>query len=68
MAGRFFWLKERVNPQLGTYYVKCGKITAREAKTMENSLYGDNYMHKFKTIDEYESKISELKDKGFFIQ
>ena len=64
MAGKYFWLKERHNPQLGIYYVACGRITTKEAKTHEISIYGDNYMHKFETEKEYEAEIDRLKKTG----
>ncbi len=64
MAGKYFWIKERHNPQLGVYYVACGKITVKEANQMKDSLYGNNYMHKYSTEDEYEAKITELINSG----
>ena len=60
MAGKYFWIKERYNPQLGTYYILQGRITVAEAKRMESTLYGDNWMHKYKTETEYQSAIAKL--------
>jgi hypothetical protein len=62
MAGKYWWIKERHNPQFkDPYYVACGQITAKEAKAHENLfLYGTNYMHKFSTKEEYEARIKEL--------
>jgi len=68
MPGKYYWIKERYNPQLGTYYVRCGQITVKKAKKMENVLYGDNVMHKFSTVEEYRSKIKELKNCGEKVQ
>jgi len=42
-----FWLKQRHNPQLGTYWVKCGQLSVREAKSQERTLYGQNAMHPY---------------------
>ncbi len=63
MSNKYWWIKERHNPQLGVYYVGCGNISAAEAKAMESPLYGDNYMHKFSTKDEYEKRLKELASK-----
>mgnify|MGYP001568133194 FL=1 len=65
MAGKYFWIKERENPQVGTYYVACGQITIKEAQGHERqSLYGFNIMHKYTTKEAYEAEISRLKAKG----
>jgi len=56
-----YYIKERYNPQLGTYYVRCGQLTKKDAKAMEKSLYGDNFMMEFSCEKEYENKIAELK-------
>ena len=69
MAGRFFWIKQRHNPQLGTYYVGYGRITTKEALRMENgSLYGSNVMHKYTSEGEYMAKIESLKASGERVQ
>lgn len=59
-----FWIKERENPQLGTYYVPCGQLSAREAKRKENSLYGMNIMHGFDTEAEYNARLAKLRANG----
>lgn len=64
MAGKYYWIKERHNPQLRVYYVPQGRITVKEARAMERPLYGDNYMLKFNSLEEYEQKIRELKAAG----
>lgn len=65
MAGKYYWLKERHNPQLkNPYWVAYGKITTKEAKAKESSLYGTNYMHNFSTKEDYENKIEELRKNG----
>ena len=61
MTGKYWWIKERHNPQFKEpYYVACGQITVKEAKAHENPLYGYNYMHKFSTEKEYETRLTEL--------
>jgi len=58
MAGRYWWIKERDNPQFKKpYFVACGKITVAEAKKMEEPLYGRNYMHRFETEEEYYAAV-----------
>lgn len=64
MKAKYFWIKERHNPQTGTYYVKYGRISAARAKKMEKALYGDNYMLRFDTEEAYNAKIEELKKAG----
>ena len=64
MAGKYFWIKERENPQLGTYYVACGQISIKEALPRERTLYGFNIMHRYATKEAYEAEISRLKAKG----
>ena len=65
MAGKYFWIKERENPQLGTYYVACGQITIKEAQGYERkSLYGFNIMHKYATKEAYGAELSRLKESG----
>jgi hypothetical protein len=64
MAGKYWWLKERCNPQLGKYWVKCGRITVKEARKKEDSSYGDNYMHKFNSEEEYAATVDELNSNG----
>ncbi len=63
-----FWIKERENPQLGTYFVLCGKLSKKDAKAREGSIYGFNTMHSFDTEDAYKSRIAELKKAGERIQ
>lgn len=68
MPGKFWWLKERYNPQLGTYYVKCGRISIAYAKAIGKALYGENTMHKFESEEEYLAEIDRLKKSGEKIQ
>jgi len=63
-----FWIKERINPQLGTYYVACGKLSRKAAKQHEDALYGDNIMHEYPDEQSYQAKINELRSKGISVQ
>ena len=67
MITKLYYIKERHNPQLGTYYVTMGQLSKREAKRNENSIYGDNYMLGYQTEEEYKKAISDLKQRGFRI-
>jgi hypothetical protein len=64
VAGKYWWIKERQNPQLGTYYVACGQITVTQARMHEGAIYGSNRMHKFETKEAYEQRIVELRKQG----
>lgn len=67
--GKYFWIKERYNPQLGTYYVACGNTyTVKDAKKAESPFYGDNTIHKFDTETEYNAEIERLKKAGKRVQ
>lgn len=59
-----YWLKQRHNPQLGVYYVKCGQLTQKAAKEMEKSVYGDNYMLSFHSLELYQAEIDKLTNNG----
>lgn len=59
-----YYIKQRINPQTGTYYVPCGKLSKKAAKDYERPIYGTNIMHAFKTLEEYKAKIAELEANG----
>ena len=59
-----YFIKERNNPQIGTYYILMGKLSAKEAKKHEASLYGFNTMLKYKTKSEYDRAILSIKESG----
>ena len=63
-----YWIKERYNPQLGTYYVAYGQMRVSDAKRMEDALYGSNRMLRFATRDAYKSKLAELRKAGEQVQ
>jgi hypothetical protein len=60
MKPKYFWIKERHNPQLGVRYKACGMLPIKKAMAMEESLYGTNYMLRFASEDEYKAKCIEL--------
>lgn len=63
--GKYYWIKERHNPQQGPYYVACGNTySVKNAKKIETPLYGDNIMHKFNSEQEYNNEIERLKKAG----
>ena len=57
-----WWIKERHNPQLKTYFVPRGQLPVREAKKSENPIYGFNIMHQFDSEGEYRVEIQRLRD------
>lgn len=63
-----YWIKERNNPQLETYYIACGRMTKRDAKKLENAKYGYNTMHSYETKEDYQMKIASLKSFGFSVE
>lgn len=64
-----FWIKERHNPQLGTYYVAMGQMTVRAAnRYVRITLYGDNIMHCFKSREEYDERLKGLRQSGAQVQ
>ena len=65
---KLFWIRERDNPQLGTYFVCCGQLSKIEAKNAEHSLYGYNTMHSYNDEQEYIKAIEELKKNGKSVQ
>lgn len=63
-----YWIKERQNPQTGTYYVAWGQLSKSKARCMETSLYGENIMHSFDTETAYKNKIAALIKSGESVQ
>lgn len=63
-----FYIKERYNPQLGTYYVAMDQMTRKEARECEDTLYGSNTMHGFDNEEDYRRRIAELKAQGERVQ
>lgn len=59
-----YYIKERDNPQLGTYFVACGQMFKAQARRYENPLYGSNVMHGFDTKEAYEKRLAELREQG----
>jgi hypothetical protein len=63
-----YWIKERRNPQLGTYYVACGQMSQTAARQYEKSIYGSSFMYGFDTESEYNSRLKELREDGETVQ
>jgi len=64
-----FWIKQRnAPPQLGTYFVKCGQMSRKDARARTSSLYGSNVMLEFADEASYNAKLNELKASGERIQ
>lgn len=63
MKAKYWWIKERHNPQLGVYYRGCGNMTVRDAMKNERPLYGSNTMHRFDNEAAYKARCFELKVK-----
>lgn len=64
-----FWIKERHNPQLGTYYVAMGQMANNAAKKYElGTLYGDNIMLRFETEKAYLRELEQLRGLGKRVQ
>lgn len=65
MPAKYFWLKERFNPQLRRpYYVLLGNIATREAMKSKSSKFGFNDLHKFETETEYQARVTLLRAAG----
>jgi hypothetical protein len=61
MAKKSYWIKQRMNPQLGKiYYVACGQLTVKEAKARTETLYGSNVMIRYKTEVEYKAALDAM--------
>ena len=61
---KFYWIKERHNPQLGVYYVRMGQISVREANQHDNPLYGHNILHRYETQEQYDAELARLEREG----
>jgi len=63
-----YYIKERHNPQLGVYYVLYGQLTKKDAKNKEKSLYGQNIIISYDTIEDYNKAILTFKEEGHRVQ
>jgi hypothetical protein len=68
MKNHPWWIKDRYNPQLGTYYVACGQMSKTAAKRCERPLYGDNVMKRYETEADYKAALEDLKKRGERVQ
>lgn len=63
-----FYIKERTNPQLKKpYYTACGQQTKRQARVMEDCLYGSNLMLSYPTEKQYKDAIESIKSDGYTV-
>lgn len=65
---KLYYIKQRNNPQTGTYFVLMGAMSKTAAKRHEKPLYGSNWMNSYDTVDEYEKAIRDLRAAGESIQ
>ena len=63
-----YWIKQRYNPQLGTYYITMGQLTAKDAKAHEKTIFGHNTMHRFDSHEKYQDEIEKLQAAGERVQ
>lgn len=61
---RPWWIKERLNPQLGTFYVGCGQLAKTVARDMESPIYGGAIMHRYPDWKSYDKRLRELRKNG----
>lgn len=69
MKNKFWYIKERHNPQFKQpYYVALGNISKKQAKAYESSIYGDNTVFSFDSEERYREEIKRLKNARFNVQ
>ena len=60
-----FYIRQRYNPQVGTFFVPSGQLTYAEARHAETRcIYGANKMLSFITKKDYEAAIAVLRAEG----
>ncbi len=60
-----YYIGKRLNPQLSeAYYIAYGKMSKKDAKAVENCLYGSCYLTPYNTVEEYNAEIERLKNLG----
>ena len=59
-----FYIKERHNPQLGIYYVAYGQLSKKDAKLMEDTLYGQNTMLEYSDRKSYDEALNKFRKAG----
>lgn len=61
-----YWIKQRCNPQIGTYHIAQGQRPVKDVRADEKggSLYGSNVYLRFDSKEAYEAKIEALKAAG----
>ncbi|RPJ29425.1 MAG: hypothetical protein EHM33_00840 [Chloroflexi bacterium] len=67
-ANKSYWIKERHNPQFDKpYYTACGQLSKRAADKKSDSLYGNNVMLEYPSLEEYNKALAELKANGYTV-
>ena len=64
MTPQYYWIGERQNPQLKTYYVAYGPLSQAKAKKYGRPIYGCNIMHRFETNEAYQARLTALRAQG----
>lgn len=63
-----FYLGERHNPQFSKpYYVSYGKLSKKDAKKKEESLYGSMYLTAFDTLTELDLEVQKKREAGYTV-
>lgn len=60
MSQLSWWIKIRKNPQIGTKYTACGQMSVKDTKAKEKTVYGSNWMERWRTEDGYKERIRQL--------
>lgn len=55
-----WYIVERRNPQLGTYYYSIGQRTKKDAMKYENAIYGRNAVLSYETQEQHDKALAEL--------
>ena len=55
-----YWIKERQNPQLRVHFYAMGMLEHSDAMKHENTLYGVNIMHHYRTKKAYLDQCRKL--------
>lgn len=61
---QLYYIGERCNPQLATYYRAYGQLPKNQVKKKEDCAYGTMTLTSYETKDLYEAKLKELSEGG----
>jgi len=62
--GKYWYIKERHNPNIGIYYIPMGRLTKAQAEKHISPLFGMNTMLRYKTDEEYRKALAEYGIEG----